>query len=47
MVKINVIPLLLLLGLNHGQSSLHMSKIFVHVNTKEKCINQFANWLYN
>ena len=41
MVRIDVIPLLPLLGLNYRQLLLQMSKILVHINTTEKCINQF------
>ena len=38
----DVIPLLPLLGVNHRQPLLHMSKIFVFINTTNERINQFA-----
>ena len=41
MVKIDVIPLLALLGVNHSQPILHMYKIFVYIYTTDKQINQF------
>ena len=38
----DVIPLFPLLGVNHRQPLLYMSKIFVSVNTLEEGINQFS-----
>ena len=40
--KIDVIPLLPLLGVNHRQTLMHMSKRLVYIYTTEKLINQFA-----
>ena len=42
MVKIDVIALLPLLGVNNCQNLLHMSKILVYLYTTDKRINQFA-----
>ena len=42
MRKIEVIPLFLLLGLNHRQPVLHTSKILVYIYTTDECINKFA-----
>ena len=39
--KINVIPLLPLLGVNHCQPIFHMFKILVYLYTTDECINQF------
>ena len=41
MGKIDVIPLLPLLGVNHRQYLLNMYKILVYIYTSEKRINQF------
>ena len=37
-----VIPLMPIVGVNHRLPILHMSKIMVHIYTKEKTIHQFA-----
>ena len=42
MGKMNVIPLLPLLGVNHRQPVLHIYKILVYLYTTNKRINQFA-----
>ena len=41
MGKIDVIPLLPLLGVNHRQPIVHISKILVYLYTTDKHINQF------
>ena len=46
MGEIDVIPLFLLLGVNHCQPLIHMSKILFFIYTREKQINPFENWLY-
>ena len=38
----DVIPLFPLLGVNNGLPLLHMSNIFVYINTRDERINQFA-----
>ena len=46
--KIDVIPLLPLLGVNCRQPVLHMSKILVYLYATDKQINQFAiNFIIN
>ena len=42
MVKIDFIPLFPLLGVNHSQPLLHISKIFVYIYTTDERINPFA-----
>ena len=42
MNKIDAIPLFSLLGVNNRQPLLHISKIFVYINTTEECINKFT-----
>ena len=42
MGKIDVIPLLPLLGVNHRQPILYMSKILVYLYGTDKHVNQFA-----
>ena len=37
-----VIPVLTLLGVYHHLPLLHMTKTFVYMNSREKCMNQFA-----
>ena len=39
--KIDVILLLLLVGVNHFQPFIHMSRIMVYINTTDEKINQF------
>ena len=40
MGKIDVIPLLLLLGVNHSQTIIYISKLLVYLYTTYKKINQ-------
>ena len=40
--KLSIIPLMPLVGLNHRQPILHMSKIMVHCYTTDETINLFA-----
>ena len=41
-VYCDVIPLLTLLGVNHGPPLLHTSKTFFYINSTEERINQFS-----
>ena len=45
--KIDFIPLFTLLGVNHRQPLLHLSKRMVYLFTIKKQINQLFNWLYD
>ena len=40
--KIDIIPLFTLLGVNHRQPILHMSKRMVHFHSIDETINQFS-----
>ena len=41
-VTLDVIPLLILVGVNHRQPILHISKIMVHTYSIDDIINKFA-----